>query len=179
MAATLKTVTDTANGLGVSVGSGATALLDAHSVSFGDGAISLHNAAGIPLRSLGTGSTRLLIAGLHRAAANTANIVLVDEIEYGLEPHRLTRLLGSLGAKETSTPLQVFMTSRSPVVLRRLAGGGSSSCGALAGPIKHWRLARVMMLRALFVATRAATWLAQSSFAKRKAVGLIRGLDEY
>jgi hypothetical protein len=122
LAETLKTVTDTAKSLGVPVGTSATALLDAHSVSFGDGAISLHSESGIPLRNLGTGSSRLLIAGLHRVAAEAASIVLVDEIEYGLEPHRLTRLLGSLGAKEKVPPLQVFMTTHSPVVLRELSG---------------------------------------------------------
>lgn len=104
------------------VGKSATALLDAHAVSFSDGAISLHNDAGIPLRSLGTGSSRLLIAGLHRAAAALASIVLVDEIEYGLEPHRLTRLLNSLGSKEKSPPLQAFITTHSPVALRELTG---------------------------------------------------------
>ncbi|MGP9579073.1 ATP-dependent nuclease [Halomonas sp. AOP42-E1-40] len=122
LGATLGTVTATAQTLGIPVGAAATALLDAHSVSFGDSAISLHSGEGIPLRSLGTGSSRLLLAGLHRAAAEAANIVLVDEIEYGLEPHRLTRLLNSLGAKEEPAPLQVFMTSHSPVVLRELAG---------------------------------------------------------
>jgi putative ATP-dependent endonuclease of the OLD family len=122
LATTLKTVTDTAKNLGVPVGNSATALLDAHSVSFGDGAISLHSESGIPLRSLGTGSSRLLIAGLHRVAAESASVVLVDEIEYGLEPHRLTRLLSSLGAKEKPPPLQVFMTTHSPVVLRELSG---------------------------------------------------------
>jgi ABC-type transporter Mla maintaining outer membrane lipid asymmetry ATPase subunit MlaF len=106
----------------IPVGASATALLDAHSVSFGDGAISLHSEAGIPLRNLGTGSSRLLIAGLHRAAAALASIVPVDEIEYGLEPHRLTRLLNSLGSKEKSLPLQAFITTHSPVTLRELAG---------------------------------------------------------
>jgi len=122
LANTLKTVTDTAKSLGVPVGKSATALLDAHSVSFGDGAISLHSEAGIPLRNLGTGSSRLLIAGLHRAAAALASVVLVDEIEYGLEPHRLTRLLNSIGSKEKSPPLQAFITTHSPVTLRELAG---------------------------------------------------------
>lgn len=122
LADTLKVVTDTAHSLGVPVGTSVTALLDMHSVSFGNGAISLHNESGIPLRNLGTGSSRLLIAGLHRAATEAASIVLVDEIEFGLEPHRLTRLLNSLGSKEKEPPLQVFMTTHSPVVLRELSG---------------------------------------------------------
>lgn len=122
LAGTLESVTRIAAGLGVPVGASTKALLDAHSVSIGDGAISLHSEAGIPLRNLGTGSTRLLIAGLQRAAAQSASIVLVDELEYGLEPHRLARLLGSLGAKDDVPPLQVFMTTHSPVALRELSG---------------------------------------------------------
>ena len=94
------------------------ALLDAHSVSIGEGAIALHSDTGIPLRSLGTGSSRLLVAGLQRAAASAAPIALVDEVEYGLEPHRLMRFLDSLGAKDAAAPLQVFMTTHSPVALR-------------------------------------------------------------
>ncbi|HBO1484041.1 TPA: AAA family ATPase, partial [Pseudomonas aeruginosa] len=90
--------------------------------SFGGGTISLHNEGGIPLRSLGVGSTRLLVAGLQRKAASQASIVLSDELEYGLEPHRIARFLGSLGAKEAA-PLQVFLTTHSPVALRELSGG--------------------------------------------------------
>lgn len=180
LAATLKTVTDTARGLGVSVGSGATALLDAHSVSFSDGAISLHSEAGIPLRSLGTGSTRLLIAGLHRAAANTADIVLVDEIEYGLEPHRLTRLLGSLGAKEKTPPLQVFMTSHSPVVLRELAGSQLFVVRGAGGvhstvPVGASNDAQ-STIRCYPEAFLARTVIVCEGASE---VGLIRGLDEY
>jgi putative ATP-dependent endonuclease of OLD family len=119
---TLQVVTQTAERLGVPVGGATQALLDAHSVSIGDGAIALHNAMGIPLRSLGTGSTRLLITGLQREAAEAATITLVDEVEYGLEPHRLIRLLDSLGAKDPAVPLQVFMTTHSPVAVRELAG---------------------------------------------------------
>ncbi|HID9189338.1 TPA: AAA family ATPase [Serratia marcescens] len=98
--------------------------MDAHAVSIGDGAIALHNAAGVPLRSLGTGSSRLLVAGMQRAAAQRASVALVDEVEYGLEPHRLTRLLNSLGARETPPPLQVFLTTHSPVAVRELPDAG-------------------------------------------------------
>jgi len=112
----------TAQELGVYVGARAKAMLDSHSVSFGAGTIALHSEAGIPLRGLGVGSTRLLIAGLQRRAAQGATIVLADELEYGLEPHRITRFLGSLGAKEAQPPLQAFLTTHSPVALRELSG---------------------------------------------------------
>jgi len=55
------------------------------------------------------------------SAANIAPIALVDEMEYGLEPHRLMRFLDSLGAKDLTVPLQVFITRRSPVALRELS----------------------------------------------------------
>lgn len=69
---TLRIITETATSLGVPTGGNTQALLDAHSVSIGDGAIALHDARGVPLRSLGTGSVRLLIAGLQRVAAERA-----------------------------------------------------------------------------------------------------------
>ena len=118
----LTIVATTAQELGVHIGAKARALLDSHSVSFGGGTISLHNEGGIPLRSLGVGSTRLLVAGLQRKAASQTSIVLSDELEYGLEQHRIARFLGSLGAKEAA-PLQAFLTTHSPVALRELSGG--------------------------------------------------------
>lgn len=180
LAGTLKTVTDTAHSLGVPVGASATALLDAHSVSFGDGAISLHSEGGIPLRSLGTGSSRLLIAGLHRVAAEAASIVLVDEIEFGLEPHRLTRLLSSLGAKEKAPPLQVFMTTHSPVVLRELSGAQLFVVRAAGG--EHGVLqvgsgddvqSTIRCYPEAFLARTVVVCEGASE------VGLIRGLDDY
>lgn len=119
---TLYIVATTANELGIPVGEKVKAMLDAHSVSFSEGNISLHDNEGIPLRGLGIGSTRLLIAGLQRKAATRSSIILIDELEYGLEPHRIIRLLDSLGAKEKIPPLQVFMTTHSPIALQELNG---------------------------------------------------------
>lgn len=118
---TLETVKNSAEELGVPTGGVVNALLDANSVKFGTGAIALHDANNIPLSSLGTGSKRLLIAGLARKVAKSANISLVDEIETGLEPHRIRNLLNTLGAKDTEPLQQVFATTHSPVVLRELA----------------------------------------------------------
>lgn len=119
---TLDIVTDTARELGIPIGDSVKAMLDAHSVSFSGGTISLHDEDGVPLRGLGVGSTRLLIAGLQRKAAAETAVMLVDETEHGLEPHRIIQFVTSLGAKEDAPPLQVFMTTHSPVVLRELSG---------------------------------------------------------
>lgn len=180
LADTLKTVTDTAKSLGVPVGASATALLDTHSVSFGDGAISLHSESGIPLRSLGTGSSRLLIAGLHRAAAEAASIVLVDEIEFGLEPHRLTRLLSSLGAKDKAPPLQVFMTTHSPVVLRELSGAQLFVVRTNGGAHRVLQVGSEDNVQST-IRCYPEAFLARTVVVCEGAseVGLIRGLDDY
>ena len=104
LADTLAVVDRVASSLGVPLDGGAHAFLDARSVSLSGGTVSLHDGRGVPLTGLGTGSSRLLVAGLQREAAPQAGIVLVDEIEHGLEPHRIIGLLGSLGAKEKAPP---------------------------------------------------------------------------
>lgn len=180
LAATLQRVTQTAANLGVPVGPAAQALLDAHSVSIGDGAIALHDAAGVPLRSLGTGSSRLLIAGLQRMAAVTATIALVDEVEYGLEPHRLTRLLDSLGAKDPAWPLQVFMTSHSPVAVRELSGDQVFVVRAQAGRRDVLKVGVADDVQSTLRADPEA-FLAKSVIVCEGAseVGLARGLDQF
>jgi putative ATP-dependent endonuclease of OLD family len=107
-----------ANNLGVPVGD-LKALLDVNSFSLSHGAISLHSNDNIPLRQLGTGSSRLLISGLQKSAS-TSKILIVDEAEYGLEPYRITRLLNELGSKDSDPEQQVFITTHSPYVLREL-----------------------------------------------------------
>jgi len=176
----LEIVTQTANYLGVPVGAAAQALLDAHAVSIGDGAIALHNDQGIPLRSLGTGSSRLLVAGLQRQVAQAASIALVDEVEFGLEPHRLIRFMDSLGAKDTPEPLQVFLTTHSPVALRELSGHQLFVVRPLQG---HHEVRQAgtsddvqSTLRAdpeAFLAKRIVVCEGASE------VGLMRGLDQY
>ena len=114
----LSLVKTLANNLGVPVGD-LKALLDVNSVSLSHGAISLHNSDNTPLRQLGTGSSRLLVTGLQKAASSS-KIFIVDEAEYGLEPYRISRLLNELGSKEVDPEQQVFITTHSPYVLREL-----------------------------------------------------------
>jgi len=177
---TLTIVTQTANELGIPVGETVKAMLDAHSVSFGGGTISLHNEEGVPLRGLGLGSTRLLIAGLQRKAAEQSSMVLVDELEHGLEPHRIIRFIGSLGAKETSPPLQVFATTHSPVALRELSGEQLIVLRSMAD--KHVALpvsATAPMQGTIRCFPEA--FLAHSVIICEGAseVGFIRGIDQY
>ncbi|EMB4856969.1 MULTISPECIES: ATP-dependent nuclease [Pseudomonas] len=181
LAETLRIVTQQAAALGVPVGAQAQALLDAHAVSISDGAIALHDERGVPLRSLGTGSSRLLVAGLQRAAAQRASIALVDEVEYGLEPHRLVRLLDSLGAKETPAPLQVFLTTHSPVAVRELRGdqilvvrkGQDGSHQVIEVGVADDVQSTIRLDPEAFLARSVIVCEGASE------VGLIRGLDQY
>lgn len=118
--ATLDRVRTIANELGIDSAADASASLDASQTTLRPGQIALQDRYSVPLTRLGLGSSRLLIAGLQHDAASSADIGLVDELESGLEPHRIVRLLQALGAKQTEVPLQVFATTHSPVVLREL-----------------------------------------------------------
>jgi hypothetical protein len=155
-------------------------MLDAHSASFSGGTISLHDEGGIPLRGLGTGSTRLLIAGLQRKAAAQTKIILIDELEHGLEPHRIIRLLGSLGSKEEIPPLQAFMTTHSPAALRELSGSQlfvvrtvNDKHEALAIGTSNDIQSTIRIFPEAFLSTSVVICEGASE------VGLIRGLDQY
>ena len=175
---TLRLVGEAAGELGINVGDKVRALLDAHSVSFGGGTISLHDESGVPLRGLGIGSARLLIAGLQRKAAKQSSMLLVDELEHGLEPHRIIRFLGSLGAKEQEAPLQVFMTTHSPVVLRELSADQLMVLREVDG--KHDSLPVDPEIQGT-IRTHPEAFLATSVLVCEGAseVGLVRGLDQF
>lgn len=177
---TLKIVGTTATDLGIPYGASMKALLDAHSASFSGGTISLHNDAGVPLRALGLGSARLLVAGLQRKADQQSSIVLIDELEHGLEPHRIVRLLDSIGAKEKVPPMQAFVTTHSPVVLRELSGKQLSVLRANADSHDAKLVGdgdAVQSTLRLYPDAFLATTVLVCEGASE--VGLIRGLDQY
>ncbi len=89
--------------------------LDSSSVAFKQGAFSLHDGE-IPLRRFGLGTRRLLAAAMQRESCKDGGVILIDEVEQGLEPHRVRHLV-----RELSEPTQsVFMTTHSPIVVSEL-----------------------------------------------------------
>lgn len=100
------------------------AQLDIHSGMLASGAVSLHDG-NLPLRTLGSGSSRLMVAGVQNSGPQQ-NITLVDELELGLEPHRIMRLLrflrSGLPQEGEAPPIvhQTFLTTHSPVVVCEL-----------------------------------------------------------
>ena len=69
-----------------------------------------------PLNQRGTGSQRLLSMGLNIQASAGNALLLIDEIESGLEPYRLRSLLNEFRI-EHQTVGQVIMTTHSPVAV--------------------------------------------------------------
>jgi len=109
--------------------------LDVQGVSITAGGISLHDGK-LPLRRLGSGSSRLIVSALQHDAGGS-HIAIIDEIEHGLEPHRIARLLKYLKSKtsgeEKSSASQIFMTTHSPVVIRELSVAEISTVRSKAG----------------------------------------------
>lgn len=177
---TLGKVAAVAKSLGVPVGQTVQAMLDAHSVSFGGGTISLHDETGIPLRGLGTGSTRLLVAGLQGEVVDQSSIILVDELEHGLEPHRLIRFIGSIGTKEAIPPLQAFVTTHSPVALREFSGEQLFVLRETAGKHSATRVGSNNPVQGT-IRKYAEAFLAPTVVICEGAseVGLVRGIDQF
>jgi hypothetical protein len=76
--------------------------LDTKAVDVNAGAISLHDGE-VPIRLSGLGTRRLITLALQKNAVSAGAIALIDEVEHGLEPHRLRRLLRTL-RKEFQQP---------------------------------------------------------------------------
>ncbi|XAG02472.1 AAA family ATPase [Pseudomonas sp. REB1044] len=102
--------------LGVPVIDAYKAHLDLTSINLKVGGLVLHDGE-IPLRQLGLGSRRMLLCGIQKVGLDEGHITLFDEVEFGLEPHRITRLIKHIREDDRG---QYFLTTHSPTVLREL-----------------------------------------------------------
>ena len=102
--------------LGVPVSDAYKAHLDLASINLKVGGLALHDGD-IPLRQLGLGSRRMLLCGIQKMGLEEGHITLFDEVEFGLEPHRITRLIKHVREDKRG---QYFLTTHSPTVLREL-----------------------------------------------------------
>ena len=169
----------TARSLGVNVATAYKAHLDAGAIRVHLGGLALHDGE-MPLRQLGLGSKRVLTTGLQKQALHAPHVTLFDEVEIGLEPHRIARLVEYL---KTDTTGQYFLTTHSPVVLRELTVDDLH--------IVHCREGRTQIVAANRPAiaeciqgkirTGAEAFLAPKIVACEGATeaGFLRGLDDY
>lgn len=94
--------------------------LDVRAVSVGEGGLSLHDGD-VPVRRAGLGSRRLLAVAMQRELAKARGLTLIDEIEHGLEPHRIRLVLQILrGSSVSENAGDALMTTHAPVVLQEL-----------------------------------------------------------
>jgi hypothetical protein len=111
-----------AKGLGAYVEAGYGPGLELGRGGLSSGSIALHDG-GVPLRLAGLGTRRLATLAIQKSAITEGAIVLVDEIEHGLEPHRVMGAISQLRgdqarAAEAKRPIgQVLITTHSEVAL--------------------------------------------------------------
>jgi len=90
--------------------------IDSRDINIKDGKLCLHDT-NVPFRLKGKGSKRLISIAIQTAVAEQGAIILVDELEQGLEPDRAQHLAATL---KSTTNGQVFITTHSRDVLVEL-----------------------------------------------------------
>ncbi|HEX2688709.1 MAG TPA: AAA family ATPase, partial [Kofleriaceae bacterium] len=96
--------------------------------------VALHDGV-VPVRLAGLGTRRLASLAVQRMSVKDGAIVLIDEIEHGLEPHRIRHALKVLrdSVGGTHPRGQVFLTTHSPTTLVELAHHQLAICRVAAG----------------------------------------------
>lgn len=124
----LKTVADQAQDLAVAYGVSPKGefhpALDPVGTSESAGALTLFDGE-VPARQSGLGTRRLLTLAIQQRCVKDGSIQLIDEVEQGLEPHRVRHLLHTLKSRfeesgDNQKGCQIFMTTHSNVVIEEL-----------------------------------------------------------
>lgn len=89
------------------------AMLDHRDIAISENKVSIHED-GIPFRLKGKGSKRLLSLAIQLTLTQPSGIILIDEIEQGLEPDRVQHLVSKLSKY---TDKQVIITTHSSNVI--------------------------------------------------------------
>lgn len=89
------------------------AMLDHKDIAISENKVSIHEN-GIPFRLKGKGSKRLLSLAIQLALTHPSGVILIDEIEQGLEPDRVQHLVNRL-SKYTNK--QIIITTHSSNVI--------------------------------------------------------------
>lgn len=94
---------------------------------FSSGSIALYDN-GIPLRQAGLGTKRLATLAVQKSGIVEGAMILIDEIEHGLEPHRIIGAISQIKRDQTKNtsehrPVgQILMTTHSDVALGEAGG---------------------------------------------------------
>ena len=166
--------------LGVPVVEAYKAHLDLNSINLKVGGLALHDGD-IPLRQLGLGSRRMLLCGIQKVGLEEGHVTLFDEVESGLEPHRISRLLKHVREDKRG---QYFLTTHSPVVLRELTVNELYIVHSKAGVVRvipayceglvaHEAQGKIRSSAEAFLAKKVVVCEGATE------VGFLRGYDDY
>jgi len=93
--------------------------VDMHGIRVTSGVLGLHDGS-VPLRVAGLGTRRLACLAIQRRCVSDKGIVLIDEVEYGLEPHRIRQLLNRVCSADEGSIGQVILTTHCPTPIYAL-----------------------------------------------------------
>jgi len=114
--------------------------LDLQSISIRQGGITLHDGE-VPFRRAGLGSRRLLVLALQKEAACEGGVTLIDEVEHGLEPHRVRQLVRNLKGDGPLEPSdQVLMATHSATAIEELIASDLGVVRSAAGAVEVRRV---------------------------------------
>ena len=104
--------------LGTDISSDLSSSIDFKDISIKEGRISLHDGK-VPFRLKGKGTKRLMAIAIQLALVEDGGILLIDEIEQGLEPDRVKHLVRTLN--KYSKNGQIFISTHSQNVIEELS----------------------------------------------------------
>ncbi|MDX9694158.1 MAG: AAA family ATPase [Bacteroidales bacterium] len=93
--------------------------IDFKDITIKDGRVCLHDN-NIPFRLKGKGSKRLISIAIQITLTSLGGIILIDELEQGLEPDRVKHLTRTLCSMNRKNQGQVFITTHSQGVIEEL-----------------------------------------------------------
>jgi len=111
----IKEIKNVSSKLGVSIGN-LSATVDYRDMFFKENKVCLHEES-IPLRLKGKGTKKIISLAIQIAVANPNGIILIDEIEQGLEPDRVKHVVSIL---KDCANFQIFFTTHSRDVIVEL-----------------------------------------------------------
>jgi hypothetical protein len=117
-----KQAEQTAKSLGAYVSGSYQPGLELGRSGFSSGSIALHDN-GIPLKQAGLGTKRLATLAIQKSGIPEGAILLIDEIEHGLEPHRIIGAISQIKRDQSANskvgkPIgQILMSTHSDVAL--------------------------------------------------------------
>lgn len=156
--------------------------LDTQRASMSLGTLALHSE-GIPVRLAGLGTRRLVTLAIQRLAIPDGAVILIDELEHGLEPHRIRHAIKILRAALADTAEdgrigQVIMTTHSTTSLVELSASQLAVARRKNGKVELRSPAAALQP---VVRRVPEAFLAQRVIVSegKTEVGLLRGMRDY